>query len=390
MSNQDINEELLNSMQQVLELAAMGTSPRISIYLSKYSPEGDSIPFGVQLQAALQRTRKKLASTSISADGLPLERLQNFAKERRWDKERCGLAIFCSQNFVRIFRTSQVVSEFVHIADNFYILPLLSDLTRHPHFAILALSQNHIRLLRCTAFEAVEAHLPASMPRSVREAGAFDKPDHDLENRSAAGPAGGNGRKVRFGTGSAEEKTEEYIAQFFRIIDHEVNQLYRGDGVPLILAAVDRESALYRKISCYPHLLQGSIHGSPEHVSDAKLHRSGLKVLGAEGAVEEARLFEQFIEAQSHGRTLTDTPSIFTSARLGQIHLLFLSGRKRTTDEDESLNLLALETLSQGGHVATFTHQDLPSRAAVAAILRYPALDVAALPRQRIVSSKGG
>lgn len=381
-------EEPLNSISQVSELAAMGTSPCISIYLSKYSPESSSIPFGVQLQAALQRTRQKLASIepSISADALELERLQKFAREARWEKERCGLAIFCSRNFVRIFRTPQILSESVHVADNFYILPLLSALTSHPHFFILALSQNHIRVLRCTDVEVVEADLPASMPRSVRQAGAFDKPDHDLENRSAAGPAGGSGRKIRFGTGSAEEKTEEYIAQFFRIIDHEVNQLYKGEGLPLILAAVDRESALYRKISSYPHLLQGSIHRSPEHVSDATLHRLGLQVLDAEGAVEEARLFEQFIEAQSHGRTLTETSSILTSARLGQINLLLLNGRKKTPDEDELLNLLARETLRHGGHVAIFIHQDLPSGAAVAAILRYRVLDLTALPSQQIVS----
>lgn len=375
MTVKDIIEDPLNSIKQISELAAMAAPPCISIYLSAYSPENDSIPFGVELHAALQRARQELDSTSVPADGrdLPLERLTEFAKERRWDKERGSLAIFCARNLIRIFRTPHVVSESVHVGNDFYITPLFSALTKHPQFVILALSQNHVRLLRCSDIEAVEADLPASIPRSVEQAGAFDKPDHDLENRSAAGSAPGSRRRIHFGTGAAEEKTDEYISHFFRIIDHEVNRLYRPEGLPLILAAIERELALYKKASSYPHLLQGSIQGSPERISSSQLHRSALRVLDTEAAAEEDNLLSQFKEAQSSGRTLTDIPAILTAAPLGHIHLLFLSEQKRAPAEEELLNLIALETLRHGGNVATFAHRQLPSRGSAAAILRYKA-----------------
>lgn len=104
--------------------------------------------------------------------------------------------------------------------------------------------------------------------------------------------------------------------------------------------------------SSAPNLLRGTVYGSAEPISDANLHHSGLQVPGAEGTVEEARLFGQFAEAQSHGRTLTGSPSILTSVRRGQIHFLVLSERKRTSDKDELLSLPAIETLCHGGHVA--------------------------------------
>ena len=371
-----IIEEPLNSIGQLSELAQMATSPCLSIYLSAYSPENDSIPFGVQLQSALQRATEKLGSTPAGGEDLPLEQLRQFAKERRWEKERGGLTIFCARNLIRVFRTSHVVSESVHVGNDFHITPLLSALTKHPQFVILALSENHVRLLRCSNLEAVEVDLPASIPRSVKQAGAFDKPDHDLENRSAAGSAPGSRRRIHFGTGTAEEKTEEYISYFFRIIDHEVTRLYRREKLPLILAAVERELALYKKVSCYPHLLRGSIQGSPERVSNSQLHLSALKVLDDEAAAEEADLLSQIAEKQSSGLTLTDVPSMLTAARLGHIHLLLLGEQKKASDEEELLNLTTIETLRHDGHVATFAHHQLPSGGSAAAILRYKPLDV--------------
>lgn len=368
-----IIEEPLNSIGQLLELAEMAMPPCLSIYLSAYSPANDSIPFGVQLQAALQRATQKLRLVPALAGGddLPLERLRQFAKERRWEKERGGLAIFCSRNLIRVFRTWHVVSESVHVGNDFHITPLLSVLTKHPQFVILALSENHFRLLRCSNLEAIEVDFPASIPRSVEQAGAFNEPDHDLENRSAAGSAPGSRRRIHFGTGTAEEKTEEYISHFFRIIDHEVNRLYGRQELPLILAAVERELALYRKLSSYPHLLQGSIQGSPERVSNSQLHHSALKVLDDEAATEETNLLSQFAEKQSSGLTLIDIPAIIAAARLGHIQLLLLSEQKRVSDEEELLNLIAIETLRHGGDVATFAHHQLPSESSAAAILRY-------------------
>jgi len=380
----EIIEEPLNSIEQLSELTETAMPPCLSIYLSAYSPENDSIPFGVQLQAALQRISQRLDSTPMFPGGedLPLEQLRQFAKERRWVKERGGFAIFCARNLIRIFRTSHVVSESEHVGNQFRITPLLSALTKHPQFVILALSEKHVRLLRCSSLEAVEVELPASIPRSVEQAGAFDQPDHDLENRSAAGSAAGSRRRIHFGTNTAEEKTEEYISHFFRIIDHEVKQLYGQQELPLILAAVERELALYRKLSGYPHLLQRSIQGSPERVSNLQLHHSALRVLDAEAAIEETTLLSQFVEKQSSGLTLTDIPAIIAAARLGHIQLLLLSEQKVASDEEELLNSIAIETLRHRGHVATFVHQQLPSGSSAAAILRYKALDVTAHPNQ--------
>lgn len=369
-------EEPLHSISQISELAATTASPCISIYLSKYSPDNNFLPFSVQLQAALQSAKHKLESQPLSMGTLPLEQLALFAEEKRWDKERGGLAIFCSQHLIRIFQTPDSVASLVHLGNEFYITPLLSLLIKRPPFVVLALSEKHVRVLHCSGVEVHEVDLPASMPRSVDQAGAFDKPDHDLENRSAAGSAPASRRRIHFGTGTAEEKTEEYISHFFRLIDHEMNRLYGREELPLILAAVERELALYKKINSYPHMLQDSIEGSPERVANSELCHTALRVIEIEAARKEERLLSQFAEAQSSGRTLTDISSILTAARRGHIHFLFINEQKTESVAGELLNSIALETLRHGGHAVTFAHHQLPSNSSAAAILRYKATDL--------------
>jgi hypothetical protein len=49
---------------------------------------------------------------------------------------------------------------------------------------------------------------------------AFKPPDHDLENRSAAGSSVGAMRAVRFGTGSGRETQHTYLRTSIKAVDH--------------------------------------------------------------------------------------------------------------------------------------------------------------------------
>lgn len=82
-------ETPLTSVDQISEVASIGTSPRVALYLSQYAPENDSVPFGVQFQAVVQRTRQELNSESLlEAEAATEEErlLSRFA-----DKQSAGL-----------------------------------------------------------------------------------------------------------------------------------------------------------------------------------------------------------------------------------------------------------------------------------------------------------
>ena len=369
---QELVEETLTSLDQFTELVEM-EGPCISIYLSAYTPENDSVPFGVRLHAALARAKQQLESSALADAGqqLPLGPLYDFAKNRRWEKHRGGLVIFCARGTTRIFRTPHAVSDSVHVSNHLYIGPLLPMLASRQQFLVLALSQKHVRLLRCTDAEVRTVELPASIPQSVEQAGAFDAPDHDLENRSAAGASAEARHRIHFGTGTAEEKADEYTYNFFKILDREINRLFGNERLPLILAGVDHEIALYRKANSYPHLLSGNVHCGPDRLANSEIYRMALDVLDAQNAADKEQVASHFSEKKSSGLVLTDPLLILTAARRGQIHHLLLTEKESATDEDELLNLIALETIRRRGQISTVSHAELPEGGSIAATLRY-------------------
>ena len=64
---------------------------------------------------------------------------------------------------------------------------------------------------------------------------AFKQPDHDLENRSAAGSSVGSMRRIRFGTGSGRETQQTYLADLYKEVDRggERSSADRGSGPDL-------------------------------------------------------------------------------------------------------------------------------------------------------------
>jgi hypothetical protein len=363
-------EQRLISLAQLIDLVKV-KGPCISIYFSTYSLENNPNPLDARFRAVLEKAQAKLSVLAPDGQGdLYFRKLYDFANTKQWERQQGGLAIFCAPDFLRIFRTARPISESLHAGPTFYIRPLLPVVTRQKELSVLALSQKHIRLLKCVDGAVVRIELPTSLPRNVEEAGAFDVPDHDLENRAAAGSSLATLRRIHFGTGTIEEKSEAYICKFFKIIDRAINNQFKRAPSPLVLAGVDRETALYRKVSSYPHLLRGSVRGSPEGVTDSEIYRLAQQVLDAEIAGDEAQLLSRFSEKKSRQLILTDPQSILIAARCGQIHHLLLTDRN-VKGKEELLNLAVIETIVHGGKVSLISRHPVLEGSPVVAMLRY-------------------
>ena len=84
-----------------------------------------------------------------------------------------------------------------------------------PRFHILALSQKRTRILECTQHGCREIPFPAGFPGSLADSKQTDQPDHDLDNRSSAGPDVGGMKRVMFGTTTDHEKEGSIFAALF-------------------------------------------------------------------------------------------------------------------------------------------------------------------------------
>lgn len=288
-----------------------------------------------------------------------------LAHNTDWAGRTGSMVIFRAPGFTKASFWPDNLDSRVHAGDEFLLLPLVPGLAAQRRFWLLTLSIKRVRLFRGTEEGFSEVPLPKEVPLSLAEADAFDKPDHDLENRSTASGAGGQIAAIRSGTSNFNETMGQYLHDFFRKIDRAIHPILGSSGDPLILAAVERELAIYREANTYASLMDQAIHGSPEPIAEDKLRRAATELLAArsKGAGEQFR--REMDRAAGRGLLTTDLDAIEAAARIGQIESLFFE--PKLASNEERINETALAVLRNSGSVASCESLET----GVAAILRY-------------------
>lgn len=336
----------------------------------------------------LERRMKDLHVESSAANDLltPI-RSVTAALERDGDWS-IGFAMYRSPGQFRYFLLRDPPTDFVAVAERFYVRPLLALTSRDQIFYVLALSQKHVRLFRCTYQSEQDLQLRRLAPDNLHVWMNSRIPDHVLDNRAAAGPSVGSMKGVPFGTNTDRERKNEYLTHFFRQVDEGARHFLSGESAPLILAGVETEISLYRKVNTYPHVLERSITGSPEKLSPVELHDWALDIIRATPSTALRRALNQYPEYVDRHRVSVRMSEILQHAYEGRISQLLIredavymgachdseqklfAGETGTRLED-MLNLAALQTLKHRGEAFSLKPHEMPHRLDVAALLRF-------------------
>jgi hypothetical protein len=365
--------------------------PCITLLLPPYRPGEPGKPAAALIKKDLLEAEKALAARRIAAPLIgellePLYRLCHGGESlagMAWSR-----AIFRSEHVSREFELPifPIPAGACVVGDCFWIRPILASLALPANIYVLDLTKKSAVLLACGWTGVNQVELPAGTPQTLDEAFNFDAPDHDLMNRSAAGPSCGAMRGVQFGTGPGREIQRAHLHDFYRAVDRGVNELLRTSVAPLVLAGVDAEMAIYRSVSTYPNLLEPGIHGSPgAAIGPAQMlrhaHEIALFSLEQRVALEMAAAREQLAPA----RFFLELDSILRAAVEGRVQDLYLddNGREFGTfdakifgghanwHDEDLLNVAAMETLLHGGAVHSLPSHWMPRGAVAAAALRF-------------------
>ena len=324
------------------------------------------------LEAAGKQAELLLAQRGVDegARASFLRPVRRIAENTDWSTHTGSVLIFRAPGFTKASFWPHVVKPDVHLGEEFFILPFIA---KPVDFWILGLSINELALFRGSARELVQVELPHGVPHSLREAGGFDQPDHDLENRSYAGPSAGKspgGRgTVHFGTSSLHEVEGRHLHDFFKMIDRGIRPLLDRGGYPLILAGVSREVSIYQKINTYPRLMKDSIHGSPGALGRPRLFEAAMRIAIPGSGKSPNEISAALENAAGRGLLITDREAIGRAAESGQVETLFVDPESRC--DQEQLNRCAIAVLRNSGTVELAS--SLHVGGGVAAILRYQA-----------------
>ncbi|MFZ4896489.1 hypothetical protein ACL9RL_18765 [Plantibacter sp. Mn2098] len=291
-----------------------------------------------------------------------------------WTDLGRSLAVFITPAGITEYRLANELTEYVSVSDRFAITPLLRAVT-FPHAAfVLALSQNGARLVKVSGDSAPQHVDVSALPQNAESAVGV----RSIGGRSAYGRfQGDEGRKVR-------------LTQYARAVDHALRPLLNGRPLPLILAATEPLSSIFRGLSGYTGLVAEGIAGNPDEASDTQLAEASRPILDTIYQTELQELAEVFAERRGDGRAATDLSDLARAATFGAIAtlavdmdaivggfvdddgaLILEKADAETVAGHDAIEEIARRALATGARVLAVRTADLPEGVQAAGILRY-------------------
>ncbi|NLU81635.1 hypothetical protein [Rhodococcus sp. HNM0569] len=356
---------------EILALAEVVGEPSITIYTpTEYASANDAeinhTAFGNQVRDALD-------SVADEADRAAFEEQFDTLLEDAefWRYQSRTLAVFVSRTRLRTYRLPNRLPARTFTGDRYYIKPILRAVTFPQSAIVLALAEGSVRVVEVSADRpADEISVPGLPTDAASYAGKAELTDRAAIRRVQ----GDEGRKLR-------------LRQYARAVDRELRSVLGARGIPLILAAAEPTSSIYRSVATYEDLLDEGIDGNPEHVTDDVLAEKSRHVLDDYYKTLVAGYAELFDLRTSQGRTQTELSDLGRSATYGQIDTLFVdidSIVDGTVDPDDGTVLLgddssaygvideiARRTLLSSGRVLALRGDEVPNGPPASAVLRY-------------------
>lgn len=290
-----------------------------------------------------------------------------------WELQANGLGVLLRPQSMRTFRLAYRPKAVAEVADRFYLVPLVRAMTYPHEILVLALSEERVRLLR------VFINLPpmevpvAKLPRNAREA----------VGRPSVHPTAPRGRLQNM------EGEKVLIGMFARKVDEAIGSALADFEMPLVLAAAEPLASIFRAVSRYKGLVDEGINGNPDHVTDRQLSDAALPILDRLYTRELESVAKQFADLQPR-RATADLSFASHAATAGAVERMvvdfevFVPGLVSETDGSVTyasgngadtysvLDEVARRALATGASVLAARKEQMPDRAPLIAILRYP------------------
>ena len=303
-------------------------TPCVSVYMStrRGGAEGDLVRWKDALHDAERRLTVCGVRSSDARDMLAGAR-DLLGNPQFWKGSSDGLSMLLADGSMRTYRLPLELPNQVAVGPRFHIKPLVRWVDGDGRFHVLAISQNHVRVLSGTAHNVLPVAVP-HLPANRDEARAEHDRDEVL-NYHTAHTGAGRGMIATFhgqGVGIDDEKTE--LLHYFQKVDHALTAALGPDTAPLILATVDYLAQIYRKANKYPHLIEEYIKGNPDHLSEQDLHAKAWPLVAPRFRERTERAIAQYQQLDGTGRTVHDLAPVLSAARRGELETLFVIGNR--------------------------------------------------------------
>jgi hypothetical protein len=379
------------SKNDLKQLMSPEDGMHVSIYMPTYRAGAETRQNPIRFKNLLRQAEELLLAKPLSSEAVQalLEPLQPFIDDDEfWQHQSDGLAVLRRADTLRLFHLPTIVEELVVVSHQFHLKPLLPYMTENTHFYVLDLSQNAVRMVRCTRLHASEVALP-QVPKNLAEALQYHDPEQQLQVHTGSPRGDGRQSAVYHGQGGAKESEKDDILAYLRQIDQGLHDILRDEQAPLVLAGVDYLHPIYRQANTYRHLLDQGITGNCEHLSVDELRTMAWRLVEPifrQAQAEARATYKRYAETE---QASDDLATILSAAHFGRVDTLFVTvgvqqwgtfdpktqqlqlSEANRGDTSDLLNLAVIQTFLKGGTVYAVEAEHMPTKQPLAAVFRY-------------------
>ncbi len=239
-----------------------------------------------------------------------------------WSHQSKSLAIFISPDAFFYYQLPIDVDEMMMINHRFYIKPLIRMMNAIDQAYVIGVSQKDVKVFHWTTY-GIEDVTPDDFPKNIWDELGYDTPERHLQNNG-----GIKGVKGFHGHGGIEENERANLFQFFRKIDHSMNELNQDLEIPLIFIGVQYLFPIYKEANTKLHLLDNFIEGNPDEFTHDIIHKKVEELLRPYFEERLQKAYHKFNTNQSSDKVLTELKEIAVASYFKKVDQLFIPKKK--------------------------------------------------------------
>jgi len=363
----------------------------ISIFMPTHSDTTEIEQDQIRFKNLIRQAEKSINDTALSPKSMnpALEKGRQLLQDISfWRYAADGLAVFLSTDQFLPYRLPLKFEELLVASNRFHVKPLLPLFSSDGRFYVLAISQKAVRMLQCTRYSAMEIDLP-ELTGGLQKVLNYDDSGKELQFHTGTA-AGGDRRSAMFhGHGVGVDDAKEEIVQYFRKVDEVTWKILQTEVPPLVLAGVDYLLPLYRSVTSYGNPVDDGIQGNPDEIPIETLHAKALEIVHPYFTKIQEDAAARLRQQAGTGLASGDLREIVPAAAQGRVDTLFVAkgqqcwgifdaianevklDEEATAGDEDLLNLIAVETLINGGRVYVVEPSQVPLAGPAAALLRF-------------------
>lgn len=354
--------------QDLKQLQSLTKVPALSILLPTHrtSPENKQDPILVKnlVNEATSRLGEEFSARELAP---LLENLEKLVDEINYAHTLCGLALYVSHDFAKLYHLPFSVPARVIIDKTFATRDLVYGLHREVRYWVLLLSQSSTRLLAGTG-EILE----------------------EINDENFATQMTGPGATAPLPYDSDSSYRDDRHRRFLQKVDGDFTNYAQDESLPLIVGGVDRQVSFFQEVSQHSSAIAGNIIGNFDKISIHEIIPQVWPIVQSVRETERVNALQQLEDAVSAQKFVSTIGEAWRLATQGRGKLLLVEksyhepailsengGIELVNDPggtdvmDDAVDEVIEVVLAMGGDVLLVGDETLSLHQRIALILRY-------------------